>query len=34
VAFHNAPVQKQEGDEAGFVIRVVGLEQTPKEVRR
>ena len=34
VAFHNAPVQKREGDEAGFVIRVVGLEQTPKEVRR
>jgi uncharacterized protein (TIGR02246 family) len=26
VAFHNAPVQKQEGEVAGFVIRVEGIE--------
>ena len=26
VAFHNAPVQKQAGEEAGFVIRVEGIE--------
>jgi hypothetical protein len=33
VAFHNAPVQKREGEDAGFVIRVVRLDQTPREVR-
>jgi uncharacterized protein (TIGR02246 family) len=26
VAFHNAPVQKREGEEAGFVVRVEGVD--------
>jgi hypothetical protein len=27
VAFHYGPVQKREGEKAGFVIRVVSLDQ-------
>jgi len=30
VAFHNAPVQKREGEETGFVIRMEGLKQDTK----
>jgi hypothetical protein len=30
VAFHNAPVQKREEDETGFVIRTEGLNQDRK----
>ncbi len=34
VAFHNAPVQKREEEETGFVIHIEGLDRPPKEVKR
>ena len=30
VAFHNAPVQKREGEKTGFVIHMEGLDQDPE----
>jgi uncharacterized protein (TIGR02246 family) len=32
VAFHNAPVQKREGEDTGFVVHIEGVE-TEQEVR-
>jgi len=34
VAFHNAPVRKREGEETGFVIRMVGLKQDTKTLAK
>jgi catechol 2,3-dioxygenase-like lactoylglutathione lyase family enzyme len=31
VSFHNAPVQKQQGEEAGFVIHIEDLNQDAKQ---
>jgi hypothetical protein len=34
VSFHNAPVQKQQEEEAGFVIRSAGVDAHREGVRR
>ena len=34
VSFHNAPVQKQQEEEAGFVIRIKGVDADSEGVRR